>query len=99
MEWVNGSEPQMRQRGFQDLVHIVARVEPLQKRRHLLLQFPGWRGFVVNALVAYGAGDDLHRPPESSRHAPILIFVIPLRPVVNNDACQANSRSWLSGSR
>ena len=36
-------------------------------------------------------------PVLSSRQAPALIFVMPLRPVGNSEACQANSRSAVSG--
>ena len=37
-------------------------------------------------------------PAPSSRQAPTLIFVMPLRPVGNSAACQEKSLSAVSGS-
>ena len=57
---MDGDKPQMRQPGFQNRGRILYAIEPLQECSHLSVQSLGRRRFVIDTLLADGAGDDLH---------------------------------------
>ena len=53
---------------------LPAVVEPVEETPHLGSSRARRRRLVVDALAADRAGDDLHRPASSSRHAPTVIL-------------------------
>ena len=58
---VNRGKPQVRQCRPEYGIGTVRLIGPIEELSHLLIQKWGGRRFVVNALLAYGAGDDFHR--------------------------------------
>ena len=58
---MDGHEPQVGHRCFQDRIDIVHIVDPIQEQRHSLGNICRCRGFVVNLLLSECPGDNLHR--------------------------------------
>ena len=58
---MDGHEPQVGHRCFQDRIDIVHIVDPIQEQRHFLGNICRCRGFVVNLLLSECPGDNLHR--------------------------------------
>lgn len=59
---MDGDKPQVRKAGLQHGIHRGLAFEPVQERIHFAVDAIRRRGFVVNPLPSYGAGDDPHRP-------------------------------------